>query len=70
MNPMHNSAAIYNHDTYTLPLINYKTKEVCFDINGRGHYVRVSDPYGNLTNRQLKSKAWAHLKKIAIVTIS
>jgi hypothetical protein len=46
-----------------------RTHEVYFEINGLPVYVRVTDPYDELTDRQLKSRTWKHLKKEATVEI-
>ncbi len=37
--------------------------EVCFNINERIVYVRISDPYNNLSNQQIKNKAWKYIKE-------
>lgn len=67
-----------NHHSYNLDVTYYDNsfqsipiKEVSIDINGQLHRVRLMcDPRDNLTNRQLKAKAWSYLKKNAIMTIS
>lgn len=50
-------------------LIKITTHEVCFEINGRPIYVRIFDPYDNLSNRQIKSKAWKYIKESARIEV-
>jgi len=56
----------YAKDTFA---IRTTTHEICFVINDRPTYVRICDPDNNLSDRQLKSIAWKHLKKSARVEI-
>jgi len=60
---------VYNIMDYYPDFKKITTHEVCFEIHGKPIYVRIRDPYGNLTDSKLKSKAWKYLKETSKVDV-